>query len=446
MALLARVLGWTASVFYQVEKTGGPLPTGPVLVTANHPNALLDPLLIFHTAGRSARPLAKAPLFQQVVVGTMLRALGGLPVYRRQDDQAQMHRNDETFRRAVDALHQGDAVQIFPEGRSHSHPGLIELKTGAARIALAAESQSDWRLRLSIVPVGITYRRKSLFRGRALVTVGAPYSIADLRDLYERDAQECVRRLTDRIAERIQVVTLHLTQAEDQELLEVAETLYVRAKGVRGPRQRDDLHERMPRLRQFAEGLAWLRAHDPARYGRLARAVRRYARIVRLLGVREGDVPHRYHPGSVLLYALRAAAYLLIGAVPALLGTAFWYVPYVLPRLVVSRLQLEIESIATWKLALGFFVFPLALVAYTFLAWKFAGGLAGVAVAIALPLLGFVALAWRERWDYVREDARLFLRALSRRRIRLRLARDRQWLMHEFDAIQRERIDAGQAP
>ena len=66
----------------------------------------------------------------------MLRALGGLPVYRKQDDPAQMHRNDETFRRAIDALKDGDAVQIFPEGRSHSEPGLVELRTGAARIAL----------------------------------------------------------------------------------------------------------------------------------------------------------------------------------------------------------------------------------------------------------------------------------------------------------------------
>jgi 1-acyl-sn-glycerol-3-phosphate acyltransferase len=445
MALLPRVLGWTASVFYQVERTGGPLPEGPVLVTANHPNALLDPLLIFHTAGRSARPLAKAPLFQQVVVGTMLRALGGLPVYRRQDDPTQMHRNDETFRRAIDALRRGDAVQIFPEGRSHSEPGLIELKTGAARIALGAEAQSDWKLGLAIVPIGITYRRKSIFRGRALVTIGKPFSINDLRPVFERDPQECARILTERIGARLQVVTLQLTRREDQELIETAEALYVREKGVSRPRERDDLQERLPRLQQFAEALAWLRAQEPARHERLARAVRRYARISRLLGVQEGDVPGQYQAQSVVRYSLREATFLLLGAVPALLGTVIWYIPYVLPRMVVSRLRLEYESIATWKLSIGFFVFPLALATFTFLAWKAAGGLAAAAVTIALPLLGFVALAWRERWDRVREDVRLFLRVLSRQRTSQRLALERQFLTDEFDAIQRERLgDAAQ--
>ena len=36
-----------------------------VLVVANHPNALLDPLIIFRIAGRVVRPLAKEPLFRQ---------------------------------------------------------------------------------------------------------------------------------------------------------------------------------------------------------------------------------------------------------------------------------------------------------------------------------------------------------------------------------------------
>jgi hypothetical protein len=33
--------------------------------------------VIFHTAGRPTRPLAKAPLFEQALVGTVLRGLGG---------------------------------------------------------------------------------------------------------------------------------------------------------------------------------------------------------------------------------------------------------------------------------------------------------------------------------------------------------------------------------
>jgi glycerol-3-phosphate O-acyltransferase/dihydroxyacetone phosphate acyltransferase len=435
---IARFFGWTAAVFFRVETVGGPLPDGPVLVTANHPNALLDPLLIFRTAGRAARPLAKAPLFEQVLVGSMLKALGGLPVYRKQDDPSQMHRNDETFRRAIDALQAGDAVQIFPEGRSHSEPGLVPLRTGAARIALAAEAERNWQLGLHIVPVGITYRRKALFRGRALVSMGQPFRITDLRSAYLADDQEAVRALTDRIGSEIQKLTLNLTESEDQELIETAEALYVREKGIATFRGREDLHTRMPRLQRFAHGLAWLRAHDPHRHERLRRLVRRYRTVARLLGAAEGDVPARYGFGSVLWYSVRESFYLLVGAPAAALGTVLWYPAYLAPRVVVRMMRPEYESIATFKLATGFFIFPILLALYIYIAWKIGGPAIALLAAVVLPLLGFIALAWRERWARVREDSVLFTRAVTRPRTTERLAAYRTQLVRMFESVDLE--------
>ena len=445
-SLVARLFGWTASVFYHVEQTGDHIPDGPVLVTANHQNALLDPLLVFRTVGRPARPLAKAPLFNQLFVGTMLRALGGLPVYRKQDDPSQMHRNDETFRRAIDALKAGDAVQIYPEGRSHSEPHLVELKTGAARIALGAEAESDWQLGLQISPVGITYRRKPFFRGDALVVIDEPFTIADLRREYEQDAQECVRLLTDRIAQRLHAITLNLSQHEDRELIETAEALYAREKGLATPREREPMAERLPRLQRFAQGLAWLRERDPERHARLARAVTRYRRIASLLGAQEADVPRSYGTSSVIAYGIRELVYLLVGAPAAVLGMILWYPPYLLTRVVVNLIRPEFESQATYKLAAAMFAFPLFLALYLYTAVRLGGWAAGLAVLIGLPLLGFVALAWRDRWAKVREDVTLFLRALPQRRTRGRLAHYREALVREFDAvaasIQNETMDA----
>ena len=110
--LITKLAGWAVAVFYDIGRTGPLAPDGPVLVTANHPNALVDPLVIFRTAGRPTRPLAKAPLFEQAIMGSVLKGLGGLPVYRKQDDPAQMHLNERTFDAAIDALQAGGAVQI----------------------------------------------------------------------------------------------------------------------------------------------------------------------------------------------------------------------------------------------------------------------------------------------------------------------------------------------
>lgn len=434
--IVTRLVGWAASIFLRVERAGPAVPPGPALVVANHPNSLLDPLVLFHTAGRTTRPLAKAPLFEQLVIGTVLRGLGGLPVYRKQDDPALMHRNDETFARAVAALHAGDAVQMYPEGKSHSDPELAPLRTGAARIALRAEAARGWRLGLQIVPVGLTYRRKSAFRGLVLATVGEPFPVTPWRALYERDEAEAVRLLTDEVSRRMRALTVNVQQAEHQDLIEVAERLWARERGAARYREREPLAERVPRMLQFAEALAWLRAHDPAELDRLVRSVRRYRRLSLLAGVSEGDVPRRYQPGATARYVVRETLALLVGLPLALLGTIIWYPTYLAPRFVLPRIHTESDTIATYKLATGFVAVPVTLLLVGILAGILAGVWAGFAAAALAFLLGLVAIAWHDRWRRVREDTLLFIQVLRRPRMARALADRRARLMRDFDAVQ----------
>lgn len=433
---VTRLVGWAASIFLRIERAGPPVPPGPVLVVANHPNSLLDPLVLFHTAGRTTRPLAKAPLFEQLVLGTVLRGLGGLPVYRRQDDPALMDRNDETFARAVAALHAGDAVQIYPEGRSHSDPELAPLRTGAARIALRAEAERGWTLGLRIVPVGLTYRRKSAFRGLVLATVGDPFEVTGWREPYRQDAVESVRQLTDEINHRLRALTINVQQAEHHELIEVAERLWTRERGEARFREREPLAERVPRMLQFADALAWLRAHDPAELDRLIRSVRRYRRLSLLAGVSEGDVPRRYQPGATARYVVRESLVLLLGLPLALLGTVIWYPTYVAPRFVLPRIHTEPDSVATYKFATGFVAVPLTLLAVGTIATVLAGPWVGLSAAAGAFALGLVAIAWHDRWRRVREDAVLFVQVLRRPGLARALADRRARLVREFELVQ----------
>ena len=68
------------TVFYRVERLGGVLPDGALLLVANHPNTLADPAVIQATAGRRIRFLAKSTLFANHPLSPLIRRSGAIPV------------------------------------------------------------------------------------------------------------------------------------------------------------------------------------------------------------------------------------------------------------------------------------------------------------------------------------------------------------------------------
>src|SRR5215813_4167938 len=152
--LIVALLQFALRIYFKRIEVAGlenvPLNT-PVIFVLNHPNALVDPVFLLCLAPRKVSFLAKAPLFRMPVIGYLVRALDSLPVYRRQDEGEDVSRNQETFVAARELLRRGGTLAVCPEGVSHDSPGLRPIKTGTARIALGAVSDSE-PLELKIVP------------------------------------------------------------------------------------------------------------------------------------------------------------------------------------------------------------------------------------------------------------------------------------------------------
>jgi hypothetical protein len=70
------------------------------------------------------------------------------------------------------------------------------------------------------------------------------------------------------------------------------------------------------------------------------------------------------------------------------------------------------------------------------------GGAAALALALAAPTLGLIALAFRDWRVTAVDEVQLFLRLASRRRLRERLLADRAGLARELDEL-RARLATG---
>jgi 1-acyl-sn-glycerol-3-phosphate acyltransferase len=408
-----------------------------VLFVANHPNSIVDAIVVAASVRRPIRFLAKSTLFDEPGLGALVRAGGAIPVYRRQDDPALTDQNARVFESVHEALERGDAVGIFPEGLSHSEPSLAQLRTGAARIALGAAERRG--IRFPIVPVGIVAPHKQTFRSRCVSLVGQPVGWDDLAGRPEGDV-EAVRELTDRIEEGLRSVTVNVERIEDRRTVECAEAIFAAEQGLdTAP------GTRVRRLREASEALTRLRESDPERVGALFSEVEGFAWTLDVLGIRARDLDRTVRLHSTVGWALRVFGLLFVGGPIAAAGIIVFFIPYRLTDWIATRPRIRLERQSTWKL-LGGAVLYLAWITLLSIGATFAlGPRWGVVCALGLPALAVATQFVRDRWRQARTQARRYLLLRRKGRVRERLLEQRATLARSLEELRRFVRSGGEA-
>lgn len=110
---------------------------GGAVITFNH-HSYTDFFMcawsIYHERGRAVRFLAKEELFEQPVIGTILRGARQVPVAR-----ASSSGREEAFAEAVRRLRDGELIAVAPEQTISRSFELLPFSTGAVRMARDAD-------------------------------------------------------------------------------------------------------------------------------------------------------------------------------------------------------------------------------------------------------------------------------------------------------------------
>ena len=390
-AAMARVASILTHVFFRhIEVEGADrLPrAGPAVVVANHANGLVDGLLLMATLRRYPRFLGKATLFRIGLLRPFLRLAGVVPVYRAADGEG-TERNEATFRTCRDLLALGGVVALFPEGISHDEPALQPLRTGAARIALAAAAD-DATTGIVTVAVGLVYDAKARFRSRALVKVGTPHPVDPWTDGYRADAHDAVRRFTAGLTDQLhEVVTTYRSWREAEVLAAIADLVAAPAPGAGLDPPDGDVA--LADRERVAVALAAAGGAGRA----LTDAFGDYQRDLALLGLTDRQVTavygRRYHAAvGWSLFKVTAAL------IPAAAGLVVHIVPYQVMKLVAARSRNESVK-ATIKLLGCTASFTATYLGLAEWVRRRRGPVTAAAVLVAAPVSGYATLRLSER-------------------------------------------------
>jgi glycerol-3-phosphate O-acyltransferase/dihydroxyacetone phosphate acyltransferase len=270
---------------------------------------------------------------------------------------------------------------------------------------------------LTIVPVGLEYEARSIFRSRVLAVVGEPIDVQSFRAQYADDPRAAVDALTTVIAERLHGLVV---QASTRAVLDGVARVAV---WTGDPALRDDLDARHARARTLADALATLEARDPAQAEEIVREVREYDRILRALGVQD---PWGLEVGRVRLgTAIRVAIELAVMAPLALVGALLSWVPYRLVRVVAHRYTQNEDVLGSVKLLGGMIFVGLTWLVQALVALFVLGPWYALAFALLAPLTGYFALRFDEelslalaalRHGWIRTSRPLLVARLADRR------------------------------
>jgi len=454
--------------FRRIEVTGLeniPRDGGGLLISW-HPNGAIDGAILATCFPRPIVFGARHGLLKIPILGWMMRQMGTVPIYRRQDlrDGGSNARRQARNRQSIDALAQavadGRFAALFPEGKSHDEPYVQELKTGAAHLYYRAlELAGQDAVPPVIVPVGLHYSRKAVFGSQVLVTFHPPLALpSDLVTpaIEEADRQRQARRLTDEFDRVLRDVILATESWELHHAFHRARKL-IRAEGLARKGTRSQPPDIVERQRHF--GRIWKHyqisiSSHPAETEKLLEGVAFYDTCLRALSIEDHELDGAawmVSPRRTLLLLLEFLVVYLVLPVFLVIGILVNLPTLLLLQALTKAIAAKDKDEASIKLLVGALLFPLTwLLVALLVAWgqsalvaaypriPYAPVLTGIVAFVLSAFGGILAMQFRQLATETLRTLRVRL-TLHRRSLSVEwLLEERQSLFDRFIALDRK--------
>ncbi|UCE40752.1 MAG: 1-acyl-sn-glycerol-3-phosphate acyltransferase [Candidatus Aminicenantes bacterium] len=435
-----------AIFFQKIEiRHGENIPErGPVLLAVNHPDSQMDAFVLSSTIKRKVHYIAHAGLFANKLKAKLLQSCGVIPVSRKRDESEDVGRNVEAFQECYEVLEKEKVIGIFPEGISEMARRVRKIKTGAARIVLESERRNNYELGVNLIPIGLHFFSRSRFRSRVLVNVGRPIDLQPYFSLNGKDNVEAVVRLTAKIQESLEHLTVNVQHTELDRFVRDIESIY-----------RDDLmtqtladHKSSKKIvaefvitQKIADCVEYFHENNPQKVRDMEEKISDYKRKLKRLHLKDIMVREKTSIKKLFRAELTGIAKAIVGFPLAVYGVLNNFFPYRITEFIVKKFIDDKTKILMALLLGGGITFILFYGAQFFLVWYLAGYLWAILYFCTLPLSGFFALDYGKEIRQIQERISFSFFLFTNKHLIGKMRRTRNMLIAEMNSCKDEYLE-----
>ncbi len=362
----------------------------PIIFAANHQNALMDPLAMVCTNPLQTLWLARADIFKSNFTKPILKFMKMLPIYRIRDGKENLNNNEEVFAQVTQVLENGGSTALFPEAAHSGKRQMLPHKKAIPRIALEAEAQNNFQLGLRIIPVGIYYDHYWNFNRTLMVQYGESIGIAGYKERYAENSQNAMISLRDEIHSILLPLTMQINTTQYyqdyEDIRMVAGEEYSHYHFFSNNPWLQKFHAEQELVKRTEK----YEIEHPDGFDLLKKKTADYIGGLKKSGYSDF---HLVTAGRTSLFKLLVKLCGALLSFPILVaGLLTCFLPYALPRVVLTRKVKDPAFKSTFIFVSGLLLFPIVFLLESLLIGALSGSfLIAVISFIAMPFTGKLA-------------------------------------------------------
>jgi 1-acyl-sn-glycerol-3-phosphate acyltransferase len=362
----------------------------PVIFAVNHQNALMDPLALVYTNKLQTLWLTRADVFKGKTVRSLLEFMKMTPVYRIRDGKENLGNNVQVFNLVTQALENNRSVALFPEAAHSGKRQMLSHKKAIPRMALEAEGKNNFQLDLKLIPVGIYYDHYWKFNRSVIVQYGPAVDVDRYKDRYAENPQNTMLVMRDDIYTHLVPLVIQINSnehySEYEDIRSVAgkefakKVFYSNNPSIQLFKSEQEL---IARVEEIETG-------KPEIFETIRKQLGQYIRDIKLSGISDDQLVKGKNSSFLLLFVQLLAALLSLPLFVA--GFIFNVIPYLIPRVFITKKLKDKAFVSTFNFAVGLVIFPVFYLIGSVIILLFSGSLlAAVTSLICMPFAGKIA-------------------------------------------------------